>query len=61
MTVKQLQKRLNTMPPDAEVIYYDGDNGPTFVETVDYETSIVLYPHMRNPPRENMNVVVLGE
>ncbi len=61
MTVKQLQERLSKMPQDVEVMYYDGDNGPTFVNEVDYETSVVIYPHMRGPQRANMNVVVLGE
>lgn len=27
MTVKELIEQLEKMPPNAEVIYYDGDNG----------------------------------
>jgi hypothetical protein len=61
MTVKQLREKLSEMPQDAEVIYYDGDNGVTYINEVEYETSIIMYPHMRNPQREDANVVVLGE
>jgi hypothetical protein len=36
MTVKQLIKVLEKMPQDAEVMYYDGDNGWTTPSNIQY-------------------------
>jgi hypothetical protein len=42
MTVKELIKQLEKMPPNAKVIYHDGDNG--WVEpSVEYTTKICKY------------------
>lgn len=60
MTVQQLQKILDTMPANAEVVYYDGDNGLTYVNNVEHRTNIVTNPWARNPQTKPANVVVLG-
>ena len=49
------------MPQDAQVIYYDGDNGATTVESVAHENCIVINPHSLEPQTEPANVVVLYE
>lgn len=36
MTVKELIKVLEKMPQDAEVMYYDGDNGWTTPSNIQY-------------------------
>ena len=36
MTVKELIKILQKMPQDAEVMYYDGDNGWTTPSNIQY-------------------------
>ena len=42
MTVKEFIKQLEKMPPDAKIIYHDGDNG--WVEpSVEYTTKIRKY------------------
>jgi hypothetical protein len=45
MTVNELIARLKKMPPDAEVIYYDGDNG-LCTPNVEYTTKTLTrrYP-----------------
>lgn len=44
MTVQELIKQLEKMPPDAEVIYHDGDNG--WVEpSVEYTTKLRKYAY----------------
>ena len=47
------------MPQDARVIYYDGDNGATTVESAMHEDGIVINPYSREPQLEPANVVVL--
>jgi hypothetical protein len=59
MTVQQLIKQLSKMPHDAQVIYYDGDNGATTVESAMHEDGIVTNPYSREPQLEPANVVVL--
>lgn len=45
MTVQQLIKQLSKIPQDAEVIYYDGDNGATTVESAMHEDCIIINPY----------------
>lgn len=59
MTVKQLMKELSKMPQNAQVIYYDGDDGATSVESVAPEGCVIINPHSREPQTEPANVVVL--
>lgn len=61
MTVKQLQKELSKMPQDAEVIYYDGDNGATSVNEVEYRKYTYTNMWQLNPTKVPANIVVLGE
>lgn len=61
MTVKQLQKALSKMPQDAEVIYYDGDNGETSVNEVEYRNYTYTNMWKLNPTKVPANIVVLGE
>jgi hypothetical protein len=42
MTVKELITMLEKMPPDAEIIYYDGDNG-LCSPNVEYCTKILTH------------------
>lgn len=47
MTVKELIKELEKMPSDAEVIYYDGDNG-WCTPNVEYTTKYPKYVYTPN-------------
>jgi hypothetical protein len=40
MTVKELIKELDKMPQDARVVYYDGDNGWSEIDEVQYLTEL---------------------
>ena len=60
MTVKQLQKILNKMPQDAEVVYYDGDNGLCYVTEVEHHTEIIVNPWAKKPQTKSVNVVWLS-
>lgn len=61
MTVKQLRAKLEKMPQDAEVEYYDGDNGWTIIDSVNHEDNIRSYIQSNNPRTSPANVVVLSE
>lgn len=45
MTVKQFIKKLEKMPQDAEVMYYDGDNGWTTPSDVQYGKFLISIYH----------------
>lgn len=60
MTVKQLQKLLDKMPKDAEVGYYDGDNGLIYIEEVSHQDKIIINPWQIKPQTKPANIVILG-
>ena len=45
MTVEELIKELEKMPQDAEVMYYDGDNGWTTPSDIEYGKYPVSFYH----------------
>lgn len=60
MTVKELREKLSDMPQDAEIVYYDGDNGATTVEEVEYQNEIMLNPWAATYETRPAHIVVLG-
>lgn len=61
MTVKELINELNKMPADAEVMYYDGDNGWITVEECTHETEVVKQIYSPVPEIMTGNFVILTE
>lgn len=59
MTVKQLIKELSKMPQNAQIIYYDGDNGATTIESAEHEDYIIINPYCQEPKTKPADVVVL--
>lgn len=59
MTVKELIKKLNKMPQNAEVMYFDGDNGWMTVENCNHQTEVQIYAY--NPCKDTRkgNFVIL--
>ena len=59
MTVKELIEELQKVPQDAEVKYYDGDNGWMTVEEVEFTDEIVVNVHARDIDYANGNFAIL--
>ena len=60
MTVKELVKKLNKMPQNAEVMYFDGDNGWMTVENCSHQTEVRIYAYNQCDDTRKGNFVILN-